>query len=701
MPRSYVRTTSRGGWSQESMQQAMVALGEGKPLNTCATQFGVPRNTLRRHWLKTIRKSPGSSHLGRESILGPRVEKDLVEYILLLEDRGFGLTPCDVRELAFEYAERNNIPHTFDRKLKTGGLDWWSGFRHRHRELLSIRKPEALSLARASAMNKPAITKYFNILEKEIKRLGLSNKPTCVYNCDESGLSLVPDTCKVVARRGKKNVYQVTSAERGVLTTVLPCYNAAGYYMPPMIIYKGKRLSDGLRNDMPSGTLIAMSDTGYMNMDLFQMWLEHFKKNLQEPHSPALLILDGHGSHVKAINALKYAEENNISIICLPPHTTHWTQPLDRSFFKPLKSNYAHECRKFMRDNSGKVITRYNFGKLFSAAYLKTASLGIAVDSFRATGIYPLNRAIFPDDVFAPSQTTDRELPPSSTPSTVVQSEATVMTNDAHVQSTELNRTTEIQTDQSPNLNQDTLVQSDMLVPTAFVIVGGIAQCDGPSVTENRQPDGPSVTDNGQPKPVSDEQSQSAEVTEGDENASRGVLHLIEVNQFEVMRPLPKKVFGDNKGKRKSRATSSRVLTSHSHIANLEKDLNLFALKQKKRKSDLQLKVTESRPKHRRVCPGSGTKDNQKGKKLTIREDKPRGRRPNNQNKQRQANIRSVKKSKSNTVCCAGCGEMEDESMEDWIACIKCHTWYELSCAGVIGKPKHIQDSFMCGDCEQ
>lgn len=174
------------------------------------------------------------------------------------------------------------------------------------------------------------------------------------------------------------------------------------HYIPPMIIFKGKRLTDGLKNDMPAGTLTALSDTGYMNMDLFQMWLQHFKKNLQEPNSPALLILDGHGSHVKAIDALKYAEKNNISIICLPPHTTHWTQPQDRSFFKPLKSNYAHECRKFMRDNTGKVITRYNFGKLFSAAYHKTASLGIAVDSFRATGIYPLNKDIFPDDVFAP-----------------------------------------------------------------------------------------------------------------------------------------------------------------------------------------------------------------------------------------------------------------------------------------------------------
>jgi len=146
-------------------------------------------------------------------------------------------------------------------------------------------------------MNRPAIEKYFSILGKELRRLGLTDKPGCIYNCDESGLSLVPDTCNIVGRKGKKNIHQVTSAERGVLTTVLPCYNASGYYMPPMVIFKDKRLSDGLKSNMPDGTLVSISDTGYMNKELFQIWLHHFKKHLQDPTSPALLILEGHGSH--------------------------------------------------------------------------------------------------------------------------------------------------------------------------------------------------------------------------------------------------------------------------------------------------------------------------------------------------------------------------------------------------------------------
>lgn len=209
MPRYYERTTARGDWSTTSMEQALLALDNGEPLLVSAKKFGIPRNTLRRHWFKKVKKDPGSRHLGRESLLGPVVEADLVQYILMIQDRGFGLTPTDVRELAYDYAESHDLPNKFDKNLKIAGKDWWAGFRLRHRELLSIRKPEGLSLSRASAMNRPAIEKYFNVLEKEMSRLGLTNKPSCIYNCDESGLSLVPDTCKIVGRKGKKNIYQV------------------------------------------------------------------------------------------------------------------------------------------------------------------------------------------------------------------------------------------------------------------------------------------------------------------------------------------------------------------------------------------------------------------------------------------------------------------------------------------------------------
>ena len=59
--------------------------------------------------------------------------------------------------------------------MKTG-----DGCRMRHKEMISISKPEAQSLMRASCMNKTAISKYFGVLKTEIKKLGISDKPWCI-----------------------------------------------------------------------------------------------------------------------------------------------------------------------------------------------------------------------------------------------------------------------------------------------------------------------------------------------------------------------------------------------------------------------------------------------------------------------------------------------------------------------------------------
>lgn len=50
--------------------------------------------------------------------------------------------------------------------------------------------------------------------------------PESIYNIDETGLSTVQRTQKVIALRGTKQVGQVMSAERGTLVTVCCGINA-------------------------------------------------------------------------------------------------------------------------------------------------------------------------------------------------------------------------------------------------------------------------------------------------------------------------------------------------------------------------------------------------------------------------------------------------------------------------------------------
>ncbi|KAJ8894101.1 hypothetical protein PR048_006711 [Dryococelus australis] len=74
--------------------------------------------------------------------------------------------------------------------------------------------------------------------------------------------------------------------------------------------------------------------------------------------------------------------ENNVIILCLPPHTIHKMQPLDKTM-GALKTYYNEEVRTWLR-HSGRPLTPFNI-----------QSAAIAVNGFKANGLYPVDRNIF------------------------------------------------------------------------------------------------------------------------------------------------------------------------------------------------------------------------------------------------------------------------------------------------------------------
>ena len=79
-------------------------------------------------------------------------------------------------------------------------------------------------------------------------------------------------------------------------------------------------------------------------------------------------------------------------VLCLPPHTSHSTQPLDCGVFSPLKAQWKTACHDFFQKNPGKIITKFNFSELFSQAWLKSLVPANLIAGFKICGICPLNR---------------------------------------------------------------------------------------------------------------------------------------------------------------------------------------------------------------------------------------------------------------------------------------------------------------------
>lgn len=176
------------------------------------------------------------------------------------------------------------------------------------------------------------MSQFFSLLTKVFDKYRFT--PDKIWNCDETGISVVPKTkSKVISRKGRKQVGALTSAERGTTVTVEVCFNAAGTYMPHMFIYPRKRMNPELMNDCSPGAWAECHPSDWMQTDIFSAWFKKFvafTKATKE--SPVLLLLDGHHTHTKNLEVIDYAKQHGVVLLCFPPHCTHRLQPLDVSF---------------------------------------------------------------------------------------------------------------------------------------------------------------------------------------------------------------------------------------------------------------------------------------------------------------------------------------------------------------------------------
>nr|CAI5869407.1 unnamed protein product [Callosobruchus analis] len=114
--------------------------------------------------------------------------------------------------------------------------------------------------------------------------------------------------CLKYIHRGKKCASKIVAAERGQLITAVCCINATGIWVPPALIFPRKRMKEELFFRAPLGTLKLISDTGYMNTDLFLDWIKHFCKFVKPTKDdPVLLTLD---NHVSRCSLLLHIVEN-------------------------------------------------------------------------------------------------------------------------------------------------------------------------------------------------------------------------------------------------------------------------------------------------------------------------------------------------------------------------------------------------------
>lgn len=404
MPRKYKRKApERILVSEDIIQEAKKLIAKGKSKRFAADYVGINEATLRKRLMS--KNVPIS--LGRfKPTFDQDQEAQLVQYCKTMDEIFYGVTINDLRRLAYEFATANKIEHRFNDSLHMAGRDWVESFIKRH-DHLRLRQSAPISLARAIGFNRVQVEKFYTNLKSLYDKYNF--RPNRIFNMDETGISTVPKkTPKVVSVKGKKTVGKIVSAERGTTVTVVMCMSAIGLFVPPAFIYPRKRIKSELIEGGPVESICMVSDSGFVNTNLFVKWLYHFNCFVgPSSDDPVLLIIDNHSSHI-SLEGTNYAREHNIVILTLPPHGSHKLQPLDVAVHSPLKTKYSIECERWMNLHPGRGITQYQVASLFNTAYKHVATISNAEAGFKATGIYPFADDLFNETDFAPSSVTDK-----------------------------------------------------------------------------------------------------------------------------------------------------------------------------------------------------------------------------------------------------------------------------------------------------
>ncbi|XP_072401138.1 uncharacterized protein [Diabrotica undecimpunctata] len=398
MVRNYIRRSSRGkGYTKESLKIALSAIKSGQMTLYRATKvYTIPRSTLHDH-LKGRRGQKSSSY-GRTQDIPQQEEEKLANGLRTMEKWGFGLSRKEVLQVVADFVKENNIKTQF--KDGKPGEDWFLNFKRRHN--LSIKKPQSVEFARKKNLDPFLIYNYFDLLENVIEELGLQERPSQIWNLDESSFCTDPSKTKIVGQRGAPSTRTISGPGKQN-TTVLMCCSASGKKAPPLIVFKGKHVWD--QWTAPRGTefldtTYAATPKGWMETTVFRNYFENSFLKFIGSERPVLVIYDGHASHLGA-DVINIAVENHITILKLPPHTSHVLQPLDLCVFKSLKTRWDAKLVEWQRRNVGAAVTKSMFSKMIGEIWQETRP-EILVSGFIKAGIVPLNRNIIQQDLFDP-----------------------------------------------------------------------------------------------------------------------------------------------------------------------------------------------------------------------------------------------------------------------------------------------------------
>ncbi|GBB92847.1 hypothetical protein RclHR1_20650005 [Rhizophagus clarus] len=169
---------------------------------------------------------------------------------------------------------------------------------------------------------------------------------------------------------------------------------ADGTKLPPICIFKGKRLSKGEK--IPPGVVVWFQDKGWMDSELMNRYIDYLGDETNKrtgAGAPKLMVYDSFRGHLKKSVKEKFCDYGfDLGVIL--DGLTSLCQPLDVAINKPFKANLRKEWHLWMAAGGAGQTNKGNLRRAkFSdvCGWVKRSWDGISdeiiIDSFKTCGI--------------------------------------------------------------------------------------------------------------------------------------------------------------------------------------------------------------------------------------------------------------------------------------------------------------------------
>lgn len=204
-----------------------------------------------------------------------------------------------------------------------------------------------------------------------------------------------PKSKKMIFKRSAKRSERVMNYTKSATSVMFACTDE-GLLLPPYVVYKAEGMWSTWTVGGPPGTRFNRTKSGWFDECCFLDWFYTIVVPWAKSRTgQKMLIGDNLSSHFSG-DVIKKCNELNISFICLPPNTTHLTQPLDVGVYGPLKREWRRHLEnwKLGPGRQRPSLSKDEFPGLLKVVLdsMQEQMKKNIKSGFSATGIRPFNK---------------------------------------------------------------------------------------------------------------------------------------------------------------------------------------------------------------------------------------------------------------------------------------------------------------------